>query len=278
FMNSRIYRNTSGRKLAELCGFIPINSLRNNIKGDVLIRYGVSSYPTRDKDFRIVLNKAEDIKRVINKKKASLYMMLHNIKTPKIFLNKEEIARDNLPVLARSNFHSRGTDIEIIDTMNKLRNSIADYYVEFIKGNLEYRLHVFNNEPIRLQKKIPKNGEHIIRNVEHGYILADHYTHNIPIELQVIKEGLKAVKLFNLDFGAVDVLVGEDNTPYILEINTAPRLNKYGIQLYAYYIKQYLGIEDSLNNYSRLKYNNGENGLPILFRDIIHRDRRNVYD
>ena len=285
FMSSRIYSRPSGLKLAEFSGFSPINSLRclpEDHSGAVLIRYGVSSYPTRDIDFKEVLNKADDIRRTINKALASRYMILYGVRSPKVFFRKEEISEEDLPVLSRRLHHSRGQDIRIITTKEELNRNHGDYYTKFIPSVSEYRLHVFKGEPIRLQKKVLVGSSipSIIRNVEHGYVLADHYNHNIEAEKKVIEEGLKAVRLFHLDFGAVDILVGEDNTPYILEINTAPRLNKFGRQLYSYYFKSYLGLEIREEDYTRLRPNEGKYGfdLPIKFRDIVHSDRRNVYE
>jgi hypothetical protein len=98
-------------------------------------------------------------------------------------------------------------------------------------------------------------------------------------ETDVIVESLKAVDSLDLDFGAVDVLYSEEGYPFVLEVNSAPRLNKYGRQLYSYIIEEYLwkeGIlsrEPELSDYPRLRENDPSSkhgfDLPIRFRHVI---------
>jgi len=290
-VTSSLYNKPTGLKLAELGGFTPIRpSDLVNLhpeRGDVLIRYGISSYPNKDLEFTIgwVFNKADDIRKASNKLIASRIMYTHSIDTPKIWTNKDLITEDDLPVLGRDQYHSRGSDIVFIDTMEKLRRSHKDYYSKFIPSIAEYRLHVFKGEPIRLSKKIPTEEESIIHNFENGYRFMDRWGREEgDLELEtnvVIPAGLRAIEVFNLDFGAVDILISEGKTPYILEVNTAPRLNKYGRQLYVYYFRSKCMSEDddpgkyAYTNYSRLRLNEGplSNGLPITFRDIVKRRR-----
>lgn len=280
-LRSSLYSRPTGVKLGELLGFIPVNSFRGVEDPNILIRYGLTSYPNEDLKFKRVYNKADDLKNIVNKLVFSRYLLTHNYTlTPRIWTSKREITEEDLPVLGRKRYHSRGADIKIIETISDLRRDLSDYYVQFIRSICEYRVHIFKNRPIRIQKKVATGEESFIRNVDHDYVLADHYTHNVELEKAIISEAIKIMTLLNLDFGALDFIVSEDNTPYVLEVNSAPRLNKYGRQLYSYYILNDIGEEVSPDQFSRLRYNEGRffNGLEeIEFRDIVKKNEENVY-
>ncbi|RLC82920.1 MAG: hypothetical protein DRI61_00860 [Chloroflexi bacterium] len=289
-LSSNLYDKTTGVKLAEINNWTPINNFRDIQieEEDVLIRYGVSSYPNKDLEFDYVLNKADDIKLASNKLRCSRYLLLHGVLTPTIYIEKDLI--EEFPVLGRRRYHSRGDDIVFIENRRQLRRDHSNYYVKYIDGIAEYRLHVFRNldnpedyEAIRLCKKINTSGEeHRIRNVEHGYVFKDHYHHDIEIEEDIIREGIRAMKTIGLDFGAIDVLIERETLlPWILEINTAPRLNKYGRQLYSYYFNYMVNCGEELNRdqYSRIRQNEGRYSvpLPIRFRDIVKEEDKQYY-
>jgi len=285
FLTSGIYSNPTGVKLASLCDFTPINNFRSIEDPNILIRYGLTCYPNADLLFNRVFNKVDDLKNTVNKLVFSRYLLSHGYRnTPQIWTDKNLIERSDLPVLGRKKKHTRGLDIKFISSMRQLRRDHSDYYVKFINSSSEYRVHVFNNKPIRIQKKIlrdPNMEESIIRNVDHGYILVDHYNHNIEIEERILEEATSIMNIMNLDFGALAFIVSEEEEPCVLEINTAPRLNKYGRQLYAYYILQAIGEERAVESFSRLRLNDGPyfNGLDIIeFRDIVKRDGSNIYE
>jgi len=227
-------------------------SKRARRRGDVLIRYGLAYNPEADRRFKVVINRAEAIVNARNKLRALRIMASKGVVVPPYFTSKYQIAIEDLPVLARSYSHTRGSDIVYIDSMEKLWGTYADYYTQYIPAKHEYRVHVFNGEPIRLQKKIAKaeDASPIIKNAEHGYILADNfkYTSLLKRERKVINAATRAVEALGLDFGAVDVLYYE-RTPYVLEVNTAPALDSYGLQLYALIISQFLGLNPKLESF-----------------------------
>jgi glutathione synthase/RimK-type ligase-like ATP-grasp enzyme len=280
FINSSIYNRPSGYKLAELSGFIPVNSLRHiDTKDNILIRYGVLYFPTRDEKFKFVFNKSNVIRQTQDKLFTSEYLFNRGIYTPRIWTDKSEIDGKDLPVLRRLRYHSRGTDIKFIESKKELKKIDGDYFIKYIKSDIEYRLHIFMNQPIRLQKKVLDNMEkksHFIHNVEHGYLLKDNFEHDIDLEKNLIAECKLASYNIGIDFGAIDVLIDSNNQPLILEINSAPRLNKYGRQLYIYHFYKWLN-ENADTNYNldlkffpRLRENNSEvKELGIEFRDLI---------
>lgn len=109
----------------------------------------------------------------------------------------------------------------------------AQLFVLYIPKTREYRVHVFDGEVIFVQQKKRKSGydhnddELLIRNHDNGYVFVENsVTFDSPEEEEAVKqECIKAVGALNLDFGAVDVIVGrDDGDPYVLEVNTAPGL------------------------------------------------------
>uniref|UniRef100_A0A6H1ZM37 ATP-grasp fold RimK-type domain-containing protein n=1 Tax=viral metagenome TaxID=1070528 RepID=A0A6H1ZM37_9ZZZZ len=273
------YQETTGVKLARVGSFQFIKSLKDITicPEDILVRWGKTEYSNREWRFKIVLNKSSVINLVKDKLECSIFLLEHGVRTPIVYTRKESIPSHKFPVLRRLRFHSRGRDILRVDDRLQLNEVDGDYFVEYIYSTEEYRVHVFNNEVIRIQKKVPTRGEYWIRNVDHGYILSDTYTHDYPLEEKIIEESIKASKALGLNFGGIDVIVSEEGVPHILEANSAPRLNKYGRQLYSFIIKDFLykeGILDDqprIEDYPWLRWNEGIHkiNLPIRIRCII---------
>ena len=56
--------------------------------------------------------------------------------------------------------------------------------------------------------------------------------------------GVEAAKALGLDFGAVDI-IEKNGRYYVLEVNTAPRLEGYSIERYSNYFKWFIDTEDT---------------------------------
>lgn len=112
----------------------------------------------------------------------------------------------------------------------------AKLYVQYIKKEREYRLHVFRDEVFFVQRKaraldVPDDEVNWkVRNHANGFIYA-----NQNIELpDVAKEmAVEAIQTLGLDFGAVDMIYNaRQNKFYVLEINTAPGLQGSTLEAY----------------------------------------------
>lgn len=274
---SRLYEQTTPFKLAECSGFefsryVPKPPRRED---NVLIRYGKTSYANREWRYKKIINTASSIELASNKLESLLQLERNGIPIPKMFLRKSEITQRDLPVIRRRAYHSRGSDIILVNALYNIPN--GDYYSKLIDSKSEYRVHVFNGEVIRIQLKIKDSEresemDEFVHNFENGYVLSDTYTHDLEVEKSILQLSIDAVGLLGLTFGAVDVLIDKDNNPYVLEVNSAPRLNKYGRQLYTLYFYKLLGWDISqFKNRGRIRENKGanSNGLPVEFREII---------
>jgi len=226
---------------------IPIDEISTS---DVLIRWGRKDAIHLDSKFSKVLNKAGALEAIHNKAGFLLDCRRNGVRVPKIYLSPDEI--DKFPVFGRKhNYHSHGNWLFFI--RNPRRLVVAGkrhHYVEYIRCEIELRVHVIGNNVVRISKKIinPEFEGKInnrIRSHKRGWVYVDDFdfiSDNKDLIHEVKHQVLNAFKLTQLDFGACDVIVNyTNNLPYILEINSAPHLNKYGRRLYERHLRELIG-------------------------------------
>lgn len=145
------------------------------------------------------------------------------------------------PIIGRKREHARGTDIVLVLQERDLRTA-RDYYVEYIPTKREYRIHVAFGQVIRVQGKFldqPSEAEAHIRNYEHGYRFR---APRKKLNSSRLSAAVKAVEAHGLDFGAVDLIVGDDGKEYVLEVNTSPACSPITAGAYVVAIADHLGI------------------------------------
>ena len=210
---------------------------------DLLVRWGCTSKVNSKK----TLNKTEAIHAVNNKINSRIIMQKAGISVPKLYT--KDIT---FPCIVRPTKHSQGRNLwlcynqrELIKVLNKpIINRLGFYISEYIPKDNEYGIFIFNNRVTSVIEKVPKSIEAknaVAWNVAQGTHSFENVNwENWPIEACI--ESLKAIKLFNLDFGRVDVII-KHGIPYILEINSAHSLTSpYRQELFAkcldYYIEK----------------------------------------
>lgn len=114
-----------------------------------------------------------------------------------------------------------------------------ELYVQFIPSEREYRLHVVGGDVVRAQQKMPTDEPHAIRNHKNGYRFTGVVSRRLHSNRY--EAATAAVRALGLDFGAVDLLIGEDDQPYVLEVNTAPACSPLTARVYAEAIHRYIG-------------------------------------
>ena len=214
---------------------------------DILVRWGDSSDSEIDSKFlnkgAKVFNSSSSILKNTNKLKCFSLFKNAGLNVPNIYLKRDKIKR--FPVLGRDSHHHGGLDIVMIHGSNSGKNDfskipIKDFYVELLESRMEYRVHVFDNEVIRVTKKVfrghDKDGnsvesKDVIKNDTYGWGHKNIELDEIdPNYLEVSKKALKAI---GLSFGAVDLLIERGtNKPFVLEVNSSPRLNTIGLGIY----------------------------------------------
>lgn len=149
----------------------------------------------------------------------------------------ELVARDwvmkGKTLIGRPDYHSRGRGYWFIRTTEDLtkalrgtrRKKAATHFMEFVEAEHEVRVHIFKGKSIRISEKSFFTNDRGER---------DYTTIKPTVNVKYARRAAKkAVEALGLDFGAVDVLVKSDGTPYVLEVNAAPGLGGSMPRLYA---------------------------------------------
>ncbi len=113
-------------------------------------------------------------------------------------------------------------------------NTQAPLYTKGIIGAQEYRVHIFNNKVIDLQRKRKKSeveSDGLIKNHSNGWVFC---REEVKVPLELFETAKKAVSSLSLNFGAVDVLYSSNEKKIaVLEVNTAPGLEGLTLDNYA---------------------------------------------
>ena len=253
--------------LQELSSQIDEQDITQHDDMKLLIKWGLSTGTEIQNEKTIIFNNNNSIKLASDKFKSLQHLSIIDdeyLHVPNVYLTKEKI--ENWPVVGRTFKHTKGYSFWLlnneqqINRMTRLTNrgkskkDCAEYFVDFLNIEHEYRVHVFYDgisqrryRIIRLQEKIRKE-QHpgklsdVIRSRRFGWHMS-----TIPLSSEgfnLIKRcARRAIKYLGLTFGAVDIGVVSDGTPYVLEVNTAPGLDTGGINRYANIIlKQYANL------------------------------------
>lgn len=152
-------------------------------------------------------------------------------------------AFDGVTVLGRRSNHSQGRDIKVLNATSIARNlrlRHSEYWVKAIRNVAqEWRIHAFKGRYIAQGLKVDYSAAQLdipIRSRRNGWRI-DHGTMPPP---SVKSAAVLAVTALGYDFGAVDILVTQDGTIYVLEVNKAPGLDNYSASRYERAIRRYV--------------------------------------
>ncbi len=201
---------------------VPTGGAIGNEEGGFLIRWGNSLQPELDDQFDRVINSAESIMNATNKLRSLEMLSEAELNVPAWSEDPDELIEEyGYPILGRKLRHARGSDIQLILQKRDMRRE-RDFYTVYIPTNREYRVHVVGDRAVRVQAKyldFPDQKKAWIRNYESGYRFRNP---RLRMHARRLQAAISAVSALGLDFGAVDLIVGDDNETYILEVNTAP--------------------------------------------------------
>lgn len=113
----------------------------------------------------------------------------------------------------------------------------APLYTMYIPKKEEFRIHFMMGEVIDAQRKARDVNRPLddvnwqIRSHNNGFVFV---RNDIIVPDRVLTEASRAVKMFDLHFGAVDVVYNQSkNKAFVLEINTAPGMEGMTLENYA---------------------------------------------
>lgn len=207
----------TGRKIADALGIIHKGTFvgkRKVANPDFLVRWGNAR--RRELDQGRTINTAEAIWRAGDKVASFQAFDANGVVHPDFWATCPGVG----VVLGRSKRGFGGTDIQICGHAPCVR---AEFFCGYTPTKREYRLHVVGERVVRVQRKYLERPE--LKRSDYIMNHANGYVFKSPAKrLNRDREAaaINAVKALGLDFGAVDLLIGEDNKPYVLEVNTAP--------------------------------------------------------
>jgi len=164
-------------------------------------------------------------------------------------INKAEAlswAADGSTVVCRTltNAHS-GEGIVLAETPDAVVE--APLYTKYIRKFAEFRVHIFKNDIIFIQKKKAQAAaveagtvNYQIRNHQYGWVFS-HNDLDIPDQPQLESVAKQAVRATKYLYGAVDVIYNKrDNKYYVLEVNSRPGIEGATAIQYANAVVSYL--------------------------------------
>ena len=242
---------TTGRNL---CQELEIDGGMNSPPSDTdfLICWGMSngdiSHLNLGSQNVCILNHPKNSQNAVNKLE-SLKLLHKNDVNVAPFQSLQSIKENGMklsfPLIGRKLVHQGGWGLFYCKKyIERAVRKGCEYFSQFIPSDTEYRVHIFLNKVVRISEKVPSDEEPLtnnkIRNHRFGWRFAWRPFHSEDYPIEIIKESFKAIRALKLDFGAVDVLWGKNNKPYILEVNTAPALDGSGLNLYAEKIQSFI--------------------------------------
>lgn len=111
-------------------------------------------------------------------------------------------------------------------------------YTKGIDANTEYRVHIFQHEPIFDLEKWHENSRtnQDVRNGGNGWI----YCRDTVVPVRAKQEAVKASKALGMDFCAIDILYNaRTQVATVLEANSAPELGPWTRKAYA---EKFIGL------------------------------------
>ena len=226
---------------------------------DGLIRWGSRMDTLADAGTTRVLNPAAAIERASNKLESLAILSDRGIPVPAWDTDPAALVeRSGFPILGRRTQHARGTDIVLCLQRRDYIRRPRDYYVAYIPTNREYRLHVAGGEVIRVQGKFLDVSEDYLpwlRNYStgHRFRAPRRRLHNARLN-----DAVGAVEALGLDFGAVDLIVADDGSHYVLEVNTSPSCSPLTGAAYCTAFARMLGMNEEQINFGALDVLNPE--------------------
>lgn len=183
------------------------------------------------------INSRKAVRLASRKSQALIAMHNAGVPVPPIFLNDQLVEVADVRRIYRKNIRRNADDDPLFIPAGEIPNAAAiapyDYALKFIPSDREFRVHVFNGQPLALLEKIGVDGyiaSQEIRSAGNGYDSVE--LDSEPFD-GLITTCVSAVRSLGLYFGVVDILHGTDDNWYVLEVNTAPGMGTERIELYA---------------------------------------------
>lgn len=210
----------------------------------VVLRFGASKKFKGQGWFSEVFNSPKAIRICSNKILTKKLFQANSISSP-------NFAFDPIwaPSVMKKIEGSRGEAMKLVSNLIIKKEEKQGFYFErFVECDKEFRVHVFNDFIIHIDRKCLRKGKehHWIKNLER-YVYLEKDTDLLNLNTKI--DCIRAVRCLGLVFGAVDVgFNSKSKEHYIYEVNSAPGLRTITREKYQKAIKEYisfLGIKET---------------------------------
>lgn len=217
------------------------------------------------------LNELEMVRAAANKKAARRLFAENGTPSPKFFESPRIVTQQDLPVVGRTSFHSKGKGFWFCASLKSVQSAAArgaTHFIKFIPNTREYRVHTFVKTKcitkdkrertlddyisLKISEKVwegegQPNPEHYQKNHEFGWVFKGQQNRREE-ELDVVRTAAKlAAATLGIDFGAVDVMYSiRQKQAYVLEVNSTPSLADEQSDTCERYAARFIKIIDGL--------------------------------
>ena len=183
-----------------------------------------------------VYNNSDAVKNASVKNIARRLFAENEVNCPLNITPQTDSSKVVFPIIGRPLIHHQGKDFYTFNTWEEFIahynvHKKDHYYSNFVSKVREFRAHVAHSKILALLEKPKPEDPNIIawnhaQNAGAWSVIPwnSYGGENDANDLRLCQTIIKAMNALGLDFGAVDVVVTEDGTPYVLEVNTAPEL------------------------------------------------------
>ena len=246
YLYSHNPKSQGAKALAEAMGIPRIKHHNSKFRGGAektVINWGASHFRLRKMEIggTRVINDPSAVHTATNKIYALTRFSVVGVSCPFWTTNKEIVrtkiheGEGAVKFLARTIINgSEGRGIKVVD--NFLDIPDAPLYVQYIKKEKEFRVHVIGGKVIDIQQKVLRADADraavnwMVRNTVNGFVFQ---RNGIIPPVGISDLAISAVAALQLDFGAVDIIYNTSlNKCFVLEVNTAPGLEGLTIQKY----------------------------------------------
>lgn len=203
------------------------------------------------------VNSIEALRNASDKLRAFQLMRSQGVPVPNFWPSSSELPTfesSSTTLLARTRRGWQGQGITVWEAGRSTTPPLADLYVEYVPNRREYRVHVFQGRVIRVQGKYldfpEQHTNPYIQNYQQGFRFR---SPNVQVNQDRLDAAVAAVAALGLDFGAVDLLIGEDRQTYVLEVNTAPSCSPLTARAYVDSFAELLGVEPDYSALEELR-------------------------
>lgn len=236
----------TGHVIADALGVQHGYDLLGGVRPESMIRWGSQAEVSR---VNRIVNHSRAIATASNKLESLRLLSDAGVNVPMWSTNPTDL---DFPYMGRRTHHARGTDIVLCLQKSDYERQPRDYYIEYIPTVREFRVHVAFGKVIRVQGKFldrPELAVPWIRNYANGYRFR---APRKKLMSERLNMATLAVETLGLDFGAVDLLISDENKTYVLEVNTAPACSPLTAAAYVTAFQAALEIPDEQVALSRL--------------------------